>query len=450
MKLRPHPAACAGQLLLVTLLTCGLLGLTLASTLVLVHSQAVSVARSLGWNASLAMAEAGIEEALTHLNRNAPFFDPQAATNNLATHGWTRMGNVYQAPRRYLGSSSYYDVAIVLNSMQPQILATGVVNRADLIPASAASAAAIGLGSGGLYPPVPRAVRVFTRNDPLFSVAIAAEGKIDLNGNNITTDSFDSGDPNHSDNGLYPFHNPQKRKRNGDVATNAGLVNSIDVGNANINGRAMTGPNGTVRIGPNGYVSGGTNNDFNVVFPPVRVPATQRFPLLTLNTNILGVSYKHAILWSGHFIAPQLDGSLYVAPNVNASLLLTGNTKLTGNDRIYLAPSARLILYVDAPEFALSGNGLVNESGRAENFLYFGTPRNTKLSLSGNASFTGAVYAPDADFTLGGGGNDAKDFIGASVTKTVTMKGHFHFHYDENLRRIGPSRGFIVTRWEEL
>ena len=71
------------------------------------------------------------------------------------------------------------------------------------------------------------------------------------------------------------------------------------------------------------------------------------------------------------------------------------------------------------------------------------------MSFRGNAAFTGAIYAPQAAFSLGGGGNDAYDFVGASVTKTVKMNGHFNFHYDENLRRIGPSRGFLPTRWME-
>jgi len=452
MQCRRFPADLSGQILLVTLLTCGVLGLTLAGTLLLVQSQSLSVARSLCWNASLAMTEAGIEEALTHLNRNAPFFDPQAATNNLAAFGWVQEGNLYRAPRRHLGNGSYYDVVILLEGMQPRILATGVVSRADLVPSAPAMGTILG-DQAPLHAPVPRIVQVQTRIDPLFSVAMAAEGQIDLAGNNVSTDSFDSGDPNHSENGMYPYNNPAKRKKNGDVATNSGLINSINVGNANVNGRAMTGPNGTVAIGPRGYVSGGTNDDFNVVFPPVAVPPGPTFylPPLPVPVTIDGVDYKHVILMSGRYTTEGLRGSLYVGTNVQATLILTENTKLSGNsDRIYLAPHARLILYVDAPLFSLKGQGVINSSGRAENFLYFGTPRNTTLALGGNAAFTGAIYAPDADFTLGGGGRDTYDFVGASVTKTVKMNGHFNFHYDENLRRVGPSRGFVVSSWREL
>jgi len=30
------------------------------------------------------------------------------------------------------------------------------------------------------------------------------------------------------------------------------------------------------------------------------------------------------------------------------------------------------------------------------------------------------------------------------------MNGHYNFHYDENLRRVGPGRGYIPTNWKEV
>ncbi len=50
---------------------------------------------------------------------------------------------------------------------------------------------------------------------------------------------------------------------------------------------------------------------------------------------------------------------------------------------------------------------------------------------------------------MGGGGNDTWDFVGASVSRTVKMNGHFNFHFDENLARIGPGRGYIPVSWNE-
>jgi hypothetical protein len=98
----------------------------------------------------------------------------------------------------------------------------------------------------------------------------------------------------------------------------------------------------------------------------------------------------------------------------------------------------------------LAGNGVVNETGKAESFLYFGLPTNTKLAFGGNGDFTGAIYANRAHFVLGGGGKSVQDFVGASVTRTITMNGSYNFHYDEDLANYGPSRGFIPTTWSEL
>jgi len=127
---------------------------------------------------------------------------------------------------------------------------------------------------------------------------------------------------------------------------------------------------------------------------------------------------------------------------------------MSSQSQIILAPGVRLLLYVgdttgSGASASLGGSGISNQ-GSAMDFEYWGMPSNTSLSYSGNAAFTGVIYAPNADFTLGGGGNGIYDFVGASVTSTVKMNGHFHFHYDENLKRIGPSRGYIITSWNEI
>jgi hypothetical protein len=98
----------------------------------------------------------------------------------------------------------------------------------------------------------------------------------------------------------------------------------------------------------------------------------------------------------------------------------------------------------------MAGNGIFNQNGDTAAFQYYGLPGNTSLALSGNASFTGTFYAPNADFALNGGGNNDYDLVGASVTKTVYMHGHFHFHYDEKLGRSnGPIR-YRVASWDEM
>jgi hypothetical protein len=140
-----------------------------------------------------------------------------------------------------------------------------------------------------------------------------------------------------------------------------------------------------------------------------------------------------------------------VSPNVKVRLRVTADVQLAGNkDQILIKNGGSMTFYMDAPTFSMQGLGVVNENGNAANFLYLGTTNNTSVNFGGNANFVGAIYAPQADFSLGGGGNNMYDFIGASVSRTVTMNGHFNFHYDENLRRIGMGRGFVPTNWKEV
>jgi len=46
-----------------------------------------------------------------------------------------------------------------------------------------------------------------------------------------------------------------------------------------------------------------------------------------------------------------------------------------------------------------------NPSGQAKNFQYFGLPSNKTINFSGNATFAGVIYAPQADLTMSGGGS---------------------------------------------
>ncbi|MDX1952103.1 MAG: hypothetical protein SFY81_07945 [Verrucomicrobiota bacterium] len=421
-----------GSALLVTLVTAVVIGTTLASYLGMVKYQNQSNMRSLYWNTGLPVAEAGVEEALTHL---------AWADTNLAQYGWTLTnGSFYK--ERMIGTSKVQVRMSVTNP--PTILAQAYIldpkNNAFIEP--------------------PRTVRVTTTNDALFAKGMVAKGVIDLNGNNIETDSFDSTDTNYSTNGKYVA---SKSKDNGDVATNSGLINSLNVGNANIKGKASTGPGGSVSVGSNGsvgskaWVDGGhngiqpgwTTDDMNVAFPDVKVPFTGG-GFTPASGNVGGTNFQH-ILAGGNYQMSSLSmsGQQKMLVTGNSVLYITGNASMSGQSQIILAPGATLRMYVAGPTASLGGNGIIN-NGSALNFSYFGLPSNTSLSFAGNAAFTGTIYAPSAAFTLGGGGNNNYDFVGASVTSTVQMNGHFHFHYDEALGKIGPRRGYTVTSWNEI
>ncbi|MGH7198556.1 MAG: DUF7305 domain-containing protein, partial [Candidatus Omnitrophota bacterium] len=88
---------------------------------------------------------------------------------------------------------------------------------------------------------------------------------------------------------------------------------------------------------------------------------------------------------------------------------------------------------------SLSGNGIVNTNGSVNPLAvqYYGTTSSTAFNISGNGSFSGVVYAPQAQVTLSGNGA----FYGAVVADAVTISGNGGFHYDVNLQTNGPSQG---------
>ncbi|MCU0788777.1 MAG: hypothetical protein MUC91_11415 [Verrucomicrobia bacterium] len=456
-----RPGETGGTLIAVLVITF-VIGATLASYLRLTQHQALANHRSQVWNRSLTVSEAGVEEALQFINKYASDsarLTDWSSSSSVAEDQWYDYGNGWYGMWRWLGDNyeAGYWVTITNRAWGPIITSYGYTLNKHAYNPYAAN------GGSKFYPRwTSRVVHVETAVDGLFRMAMVADQRIDLNGNNITTDSFDSGNPSYSSGGRY---DAAKRKANGDVASNLDLVNSIDIGNANIMGNVSTGPGGTVAIGPNGSVGdlawvlggnngiqpGHVNDDMNVRLQTVTLPTTTWLPM-PAGRKINGTTYTHVIDSSGDYRVSSIAGSVYVNTNVTARIHVTGNVSLTGkSDEIRLAAvGTKVTFYMGGTSFKVKGNGVVNESALAENFMYFGLPSNTAIDFGGNGAFAGAIYAPNADFTLGGGGNNAVDFAGASVTKTVTMNGHFNFHYDEALGRIGGDRGYLPVSWAEL
>jgi hypothetical protein len=433
MKIRNRHTS--GSALLIILLLIGVTGATLVSYLHLVSNQNLSIMRSMAWNNAISVAEAGIEEAMAHLNRN---------TTNRAKEGWVQVGtNVVK--ERALGPSKYR-VTMSKELDPPLITSEGFV----LNP------------KNGQYLPAPRVIRVGTTNKGIFIKAMVAKGQIDLNGNNIKTDSFDSDDPNHSTGGAY---DAAKAKDNGDVATNSSVIDSLNVWNADIHGQVSTGPGGTVKIGPNGAVGsqawhtagnkgiqpGWANDDMNVQFPDVELPFAGSGWTPSENVTIGGVKYDY-VLATGNYKLPSLSlgGNDKVLITGTAVLLVNGNLSMSGQSSISIAPGASLQLYVTGASASIGGNGILNSNAKASSFGYWGLNSNTSVSISGNAGLTGTIYAPHAALTMNGGGANNYDFVGASVSNSVKMNGHCQFHYDEALGKLGPRSGYAIVSWNEI
>jgi hypothetical protein len=435
-----------GSAVLVGLITASILGATLASYLVLVSHQYASTIRAQSWNMAIPVAEAGVDEALAHLNFNT----------NRNSSGWAVTGPYCFSKTNTLndGTSNYFVVGIS-NMTAPVIVARGFVPAPNCV---------------GF---ISRTIRVTTEKSGLFQMAMLAKGTINMNGNNVKTDSYDSTDPNYSNNGGYPSHHPEKTKGHGDIATNAGLINSLNLGNANIFGKASTGPGGGLDLGNNGLVgspqfqtnaayraahqdpaqpnveAGYFTDDMNVDIPDVQRPwpagIVARDPLR--HVTIDGVLYDY-MLDNGNYELSRFSGKLLVQGN--AVLLVTDSFSMAGQDVLRIGEHGSLKLYVAAPSATIAGQGMVNDRGSPTNLCYYGLPTNTSLDYTGNGQLTGIVYAPNADFSLKGGGNQYEDFCGASVTQTVKMYGHFKFHYDESLGRMNASGIHRIISWTEV
>ena len=414
---------CNGSVLLVTMMTGLIVGTVLASYLALVRHQNATVARSQDWNAAMASAEAGVEEALAQLTSV-----PLTTNINRSANGWVLDAGAYRLPARPMLHGSY-NVGFT-DAAQPVIYATGTIIDT------------------ALNATLSRTIEVMTTNAPVFSVGMTAISNITMKGNNIMTDSYMSTDPKFSTNGLYI---QSKARTNGDVASINGLV---DVGNGDIRGDLLTGPTGSYSTLNNGSISGTYANDFNAEFEDAKAPqnlvsflppvASMQNQKVTNSANIVTYAYAFRSTPFSGITLTGINGSVYVGTNVQVTLYVSGDVSA---DNIYIAPGGKLTLYMAGSSFSVN-SALIN-NGTPAQFSYLGLKSNTSIDFHGNAAFTGTIYALQAALTMGGGGSDAVDFCGACIVKSVSMNGHMNFHYDEALGAIGPTV-YKAMSWREL
>jgi hypothetical protein len=109
-----------GSVFLITVCAGAIIGLLLGCCLSLVNSQNQSVMRSQTWNVCIPLVEAGIEEALAHLN------NPNETS--FAVNGWKQDGSSYSRSRTM--GEDFYEVRINLTDiLKPVVVCTGFVPR---------------------------------------------------------------------------------------------------------------------------------------------------------------------------------------------------------------------------------------------------------------------------------------------------------------------------------
>jgi len=408
-----------GSVLMAALVIAAVTGLALLSYLSLTNSQNVMTVRSEAWNSAMPIVEAGIEEAIAHLT---------ASPTNWATHGWK--GTTFDCQlERSLGEEYGRYVITITNRMAPVIITRGYV-RAPL---------------SSNY--ISRTVRVDLVTHPESGPGLGAKGTIDLNGNKLFVDSFNSSNPAYSD--PLGGYDKNKHKDGVTVASNLGVTDAVNTGTADIWGRVATGPGGSVSSLKNSVVGDAAyhatnlkgpdpaalSQDADIPFPPIVAPVSG-----TPAVSVLG----NLALGSGTFEIGAVTGIITVTGN--AKLIVRTTFSPAG---IVLAPGATLDLYVYASSASFGPNAYNFTSGsKAKNLHYYGMPSNTSVNFNGNSTFVGVLYAPDADLSCNGGGIGL-NLIGSSLTKSVKMNGSFQFHFDEALLDEGTP-GYVIASWNEI
>jgi len=417
MKFLKHKSEQEGSALVIVMMISGILVAALGTYLTLVSNENQSVIRSLGWNNSLSLAEAGVEEALSHLNLNQ---------YNYANDGWTPSGTNNYSKQRTIGNDQY----AVTVSGSPGALVT-ITSRGS------------SQWLDGSF--ISRDVQVVARTISSYTFPGIIARVLALGGN-FGADSYDSADPLSSTGGAY---DPAKTSDKAFVATTgsgftlngsshiAGTVASGLGGKVTTAGAAMIGDK---NWSSKGIQSGHATNNFAMTMTDVSAPFASA-PAPT-NGAVGGINYDY-VLDGGNYMSSSLDAngsSATVLVQADTWLYVTGNVNLS---KIVFENGAKLRLYLADSSITFAPT-LVGAT--APQFTIFGLPSCTTMVLSGGTAFTGVIYAPECDLKAMGNSSLA----GAIIAKSFTCGGTFDFHYDLNVGRNAMITPVTILTWNEL
>ena len=192
-------------------------------------------------------------------------------------------------------------------------------------------------------------------------------------------------------------------------------MNPGSIGNATIMGHLQTGTNGSLRIGPNGSVG---SVAWHLAGRKGIEPGWWRDNLqLDLREVLepfgLGTFAPASGFYGGKFYKFLMTSGRYqirsVVLNAGERMLVMGDVSLLVTSNITIAAGAEVELTA-ASKFSLFGSGttamsgMIFNSGRAADFIYYGLPTNTHVLWWPSHAMVGSIYAPNADLTLAGTG----------------------------------------------
>lgn len=451
----PHLNNTRGSALISAAIASGILSIVIASFITFLTNEYILNFRSHRWTQSLHLAEGGIEIAFAELNypfyrNNSPFQSAAGwvAGGTAGTYTMT-VSNLTSTTGEAVGDVTITVTGATTGSAYPKVQAVGTCKTWPHGPLTS------------------RAILATLAISSQFPVGLMSKNRMDMNGNNIYTDSYDSTDVSKSTSGLY---DATKKQANGSVASNGTVTNSFSIGNADIYGNAYTGIGGSVALGSGGSIGptfvvadrattvaaavskGWLRSDFNVDVPDVTLPAgATSWPYAVGGSHSIA---KDETLTSGDYridnislTSSERKDTLLITGNVR--LYITGNVNLSGTSQIVVTNGASLKVYING-NVSLGGNGVINNAVTPINNQWYSTASAaTTWSISGNGRWIGTVYAPKGNMTMNGGGSSG-DMSGGIVANNITLNGQVQFHYDESLRNSDTGAGYTVQSWQEL
>ncbi|MEX0325666.1 MAG: hypothetical protein AB3N33_06220 [Puniceicoccaceae bacterium] len=451
--------------LIVTLVTGSLVGLFLST----VTAEARNSYRSRMAFQAVNIAEAGLEYAIYAVKSDVWSADGWTSKGS----GWyrdrfPRIDIVYRNERR---SAKVYAEP---NHSPPRIISEGrIANRNGIV--------------------ITKQIYIELGNRSLFANGVLAKESIKFNGQNIAIDSYSSG--------AGPYDTVLNRNDKGSVASLSVVEDQLNLGNADIWGTAATGGSdkSEIAILKNGSVRGEDTPagirvdpdrialDFYASLPDPEVitfssystmpsataSATGKYDVYNLGTDDSAVEtyyYQNLELKSKEAMIIYGDVVLNVEEDVdiNGTVILAKKGDVLPDGSIVSRDATLEInvgddFVVGGPQAAFLNGGAIDsellvrsdtDPGKPVDVLLtsFGTPTSTDgpvFKLHGNGSFSGAVYAPNAEISLDGSGK-AGEMFGAVVGNTIDFGGGYQFHYDEDLADLEDEDAKKVTRWVEL
>lgn len=401
--------------------------------------------RSYYMSVALNLAEAGEEEAIWAANNG--WID--------ATRGWSDAGDGTGAKVR----STTSGLALAQGAGEIYV-------RIDSPASNTPTVTALGIVRLPAQGSVTKQLRVALTRRTTWANAVVAKGSVVFNGNRVSIDAYDSA--------VGAWNASTNRLDQATVATNSATNAGLTVNNADIYGSVATG-GATPTVGPNGSILGATSpsgladsidpsrvrRDFSYNIPDSVPPSGAAASLGAITASLTLPRPGDTVGADGryHYSASEIDlGGTTLAITGPVDLIVAGDVSIGSNASISVSAtgSAELALYADS-NVSIQGNGAINLSGAPTRLAIYGTRSEAEAATSGaqsfdlrgNASYSGLVYAPNADVALRGGGSTGT-FNGAIIGRSVTFNGNYNFHYDVQLGGISSERYFRPTNWIEL